>query len=81
MARGWESKDVESQIEDRSRERSERRDAPSRDEVEHNRKRESLEMSRRRVMNELANARSEVHRTALENALAHLENELRLLGS
>ena len=76
MARGWESKDVESQIEDRGRERSERREAPSRDEVERDQKRESLEMSRRRVMNELANARSEVHRTALENALAHLDAEL-----
>ena len=76
MARGWESKDVESQIEDRGRERTERRDAPSRDEIERTRKRESLEMDRRRVLNELANARSEVHRAALENALAHLDSEL-----
>ena len=81
MARGWESKDVESQIEDRGRERAERRHAPGPEELERTHKRESLEMSRRRVMNELANARSAVHRTALENALAHLESELQRLGS
>ncbi len=80
MARGWESKSVESQIEDRGRERPGRRDAPSSEEVERTRKRESLEMSRRRIVNELANARSAVHRTALENALAHLESELSRLG-
>jgi hypothetical protein len=80
MARGWESKSVESQIEDRGFERTLRREAPSTEEVERTRKREGLEMSRRRIVNELANARSAVHRTALENALAHLESELARLG-
>jgi len=39
-----------------------------------------VELSRRRVMNELKNATSAVHRTALQNALDHLESELRSLG-
>jgi hypothetical protein len=77
MARGWESKSVESQMEDRSYGRATRQGDVDRDAVERQRKRESLELSRRRVLNELESARSDVHRTALENALRHLEDELR----
>ena len=78
MARGFESKSVESQqLDDRMSVK--RTDQPTREEIEKRSKRESLELSKRRVMNELSIARSEVHRAALENALAHLENELRSL--
>lgn len=75
MARGWESKAVESQIEERHEARSNK---PERtfEEREAIRKREALELSRTRVKNELANARSQVHRTTLEHALAHLDGEL-----
>jgi hypothetical protein len=81
MARGWESKSVESQIEDR-------RDAPAyrdpddaaAEELSRRRKRESVELSRRRVVKELETSRSAVHRTALENALHHLDDELRRIG-
>jgi len=79
MARGFESKSVESQQLDERRS-VRRTDQPSREELELRTKRESLELSKRRVMNELASAKSEVHRAALKNALAHLENELRALG-
>jgi hypothetical protein len=77
MARGWESKSVESQIEDRSNERAARPSQQQQDDLERVRKRESLELSRTRVLNELQSSHSEVHRTALRNALEHLENELR----
>lgn len=79
MARGFESKSVESQQLDERRP-AQRSDQPSREELERRVRRESLELSKRRVMNELASAKSEVHRAALKNALAHLENELRSLG-
>ncbi|HJQ40047.1 MAG TPA: hypothetical protein VKB93_23120 [Thermoanaerobaculia bacterium] len=79
MARGFESKSVESQQLDERRAPG-RGEPPSREELERRGKRESLELSRRRVRNELANAKSAVHRAALENALAHLENEIRSLG-
>jgi len=74
MARGFESKSVESQ----QMEPLERRARPreSRDELERRGKRESLELSRRRVENELAGSHSEVHRTALQNALRYLDDEL-----
>jgi len=80
MARGFESKSVESQQLD-ERGTFKRGDQPSREEIERRARRESLELSKRRVTNELANARSAVHRAALENALAHLDKELRLLSS
>jgi hypothetical protein len=73
MARGWESKSVESQ------QHEDLGEAPRRaagEDPEHARKRESLELSRRRITRELETAKSAVHRTALENALAHLDGEL-----
>jgi hypothetical protein len=74
MARGFESKSVESQqaeVFDRGT-----RERHSPEEIARRTKRESLEMSRRRVQGELAAARSDVHRTALENALRFLDDEL-----
>jgi len=72
MARGWESKSVESQQEEPLEQRG------SIDPLQ--KKRESLELSRRRILNDLKNARSDVHRAALENALKHLDDELRNLS-
>ena len=77
MARGFESKSVESQ---QSEERFQARERVAPEEIERIRKREAVEMSRRRVLNELQNARSDVHRTALKNALAHLDEELARFG-
>lgn len=74
MARGFESKSVESQQADRFERGSHER--PSREEMERRGKRESLELSRRRVQSELAGSKSAVHRTALENALKYLDDEL-----
>jgi hypothetical protein len=73
MARGWESKSVESQQAETPREAGKRQTA---EEIERKRKRESLELSRARVMHDLETARTEVHRAALENALKFLDDEL-----
>ena len=51
-------------------------DEAEREELERRRKRESVELSRRRIVHELESSRSAVHRTALENALKHLDGEL-----
>ena len=75
MARGWESKSVESQIEDR-RSARESKDTRSRDDIDRERKRESLESTRRGVARELENSRSPVHRATLQQALRHLDDEL-----
>lgn len=75
MARGWESKSVESQQSETFGERDRNRE--SAEERERLRKRESLELSRVRVTRELEAARSPVHRAALENALRFLDDELK----
>ena len=75
MARGWESKSVESQ-------QNETLSTPMRgplsaEDRERVRRRESLELSRGRIVRELTTARTETHKAALENALQFLDDELR----
>lgn len=76
MARGFESKSVESQQSDASFGHT-RRPPETAEDVERRQKRESLEMSRARVSRELAGAKTPVHRSALENALRFLDDELK----
>lgn len=78
MARGFESKSVESQQLDRDLP-GQHKPKQTREEIELARKRESIEMSRRQVAAELANAKSPVHRAALEHALKFLDDELKTL--
>jgi hypothetical protein len=74
MARGWESKSVESQQDaDAFAPREQKLSPAERDRAQ---KRESLQLSRSRVAHDLENARTDVHRTALENALKFLDDEL-----
>ena len=80
MARGWESKAVESQKEDGKGRRPKKRRLTEA-EVEQNQKRESLEMSRRRIAQELSATTSELRRTSLEHALRHLDAEIAKLKS
>jgi hypothetical protein len=75
MARGWESKSVESQIEDAGS-RVSQGEALTPEQRETRKKRQGLEMSRRRVLQDLEAARSPVRRTALERALAFLDEEI-----
>jgi len=74
MARGWESKSVEAQQDADSRVDRGRPLTP--EERELRKKREGLEMSRRRVLQELATTRSAVRRSSLEQALAFLDGAL-----
>jgi hypothetical protein len=76
MARGWESKSVESQ---QSETFQRGREELSPQDMERRQKRQSLELSRSRVSRELDGARTPVHRSALENALRYLDDELRKL--
>ncbi|HXO22171.1 MAG TPA: hypothetical protein VOA87_19815 [Thermoanaerobaculia bacterium] len=75
MARGWESKSVESQIED-AEARSNREEILTPEQRELRQKRQGLEMSRRRVLQEIAATRSALRRTSLEQALAFLDEEI-----
>lgn len=80
MARGWESKSVEAQVEDKNREKEVKPLQERADDSSRARKRESIEMSRRRVATELETATTEVHRTALKNALDFLDEQLASLA-
>lgn len=75
MARGWESKSVESQIEDAGRPQT-KHEAATLDDLRRQRERESLESSRRRIVAELETTQSKVYRSALENALVHLDEQI-----
>lgn len=78
MARGWESKSVESQVADGTA-TGEKQSYQSAQQRELEARRESLELSRRRVSHDLETSHSEVHRTALKNALSFLDSEIRKL--
>jgi hypothetical protein len=78
MARGWESKSVESQQGDTP---VKRREKKTQKELESDRRRHTLEMSRRRIVNELASTKSPMRRSSLEAALKHLDEELGKLST
>jgi len=80
MARGWESKSVESQqtSDERHAAAAGRRGTP--EERERRRRRSGLELSRARVLSELEVTEAPTRRAALESALAHLDGELAKLG-
>jgi hypothetical protein len=78
MARGWESKSVESQIESIE----DRRPRPSPvnpDQLRISKERESLQLSRTRVLRDLETAANPKYRTILEAALQHLDEKLAAL--
>lgn len=78
MARGWESKSVESQQDAKSA--SERGDGMTLEQRRRKARRDSVELSRRRVLQEIETTRSAVRRTSLEQALAFLDRQLEELS-
>ncbi|HXI11073.1 MAG TPA: hypothetical protein VNM92_00295 [Thermoanaerobaculia bacterium] len=77
MARGWESKSVESQIEAAESTREQSRVLSfSREELERDQKRHGLSLSRTRIERELEEATTDVRRQSLQAALDHLNREI-----
>jgi hypothetical protein len=77
MARGWESKSVEAQIElAESRRPAKRGPAVSAVQAERTKKRESLLLSRTRVVHDLEAAHNPRYREILLAALKHLDDKL-----
>jgi hypothetical protein len=79
MARGWESKGVESQQDDAKR-TSERKPVLSAEEQARLAQRQTLELSRARLSSDLSRATAPPHRAMLERALADLDAQLARLG-
>lgn len=80
MARGWESKSVEAQQEDREQSRPAEAPVSPEDAARHAQRR-TLELIRARALADLALARSPAHRTMLESALRALDEQLAALES
>ena len=81
MARGWESKDVESQVEDRktvSDNSGKAQKTP--EDLRRDAERGNLNLSRTRIVNDLENATHPNHRKSLEAALEHLDKKIRELS-
>jgi hypothetical protein len=77
MARGWESKDVEAQVESNEDHKSSSGQAPKtpkqllrEEDLKH------LHLSRTRIVNDLASATHPNHKKSLEAALAHLDKKI-----
>ncbi len=80
MARGWESKSVEAQIESAaSKQTADREPELSPEQIQLLRDRENLELSRTRVTRELATSKNPRYQQILRKALADLDAKLKLL--
>jgi hypothetical protein len=77
MARGWESKDVEAQVESKDEQHSSPARGPkSPERALREQEVQQLQLSRTRVVNDLASATHPNHRKSLEAALAHLDKKI-----
>jgi hypothetical protein len=75
MARGWESKDVEAQVESAEAQKSGHDPKTSTQQLREQSLRD-LQLSRTRIVNDLASATHPNHRKTLEAALAHLDQKI-----
>lgn len=77
MARGWESKEIESQIEAAEARASHSQRPPvNPEELRRERERESLELSRTRVLQDMAAARNPKYLEILERSLRYLDEKI-----
>jgi chromosome segregation ATPase len=82
MARGWESKSVEDQMEEAQRSQGETEwqiQAPEERERQH--KVESLKLERSRLTEQLERARSETHQRIIQQSLKAIEAEIAALSA
>ncbi|MBI3683528.1 MAG: hypothetical protein HY235_24395 [Acidobacteria bacterium] len=81
MARGWESKSVESQMEAaEARGRGQQQPRLSAAQIERKARHDSLLLDRKRVLHDLEKARHPRHQQMLREALAYLDRKLAGLG-
>jgi hypothetical protein len=79
MARGWESKSVEQQQEERSAQQNNVHSPVSPEQQQRNRKRDGLLLSRQRLTQQLQTACNPRHRQMLEQSIAELSRQLATL--
>ena len=76
MAKGWESKGVESQVQDFEEERENEKKTISAADLDLQRRRKVLELSRARVEKDLQNQQNPRYRDQLMHALADIDAQL-----
>jgi hypothetical protein len=77
MARGWESKGVEAQVESKEGNKAgSGRGAKTPQQQQRDQDLGDLHLSRTRILNDLASATHPNHRKSLEAALAHLDKKI-----
>lgn len=77
MARGWESKDVEAQVESgQALQGPSGAKTKSMEQLRREQQRRDLQLSRKRIVHDLESATHPNHRKSLEAALAHLDKKL-----
>ena len=77
MARGWESKNVESQAELKEAKQAKASSAAqTAEQLRRDVERRDLQLSRIRIVNDLESATHPQHRKSLEAALAHLDKKI-----
>ena len=81
MARGWESKDVESQVEAKKTMSPSNGSGPKTpEEISREQECKDLQLSRIRIFNDLQIATNPNHRKSLEAALEHLDQKIAKLS-
>jgi len=80
VARGWESKSVEEQIEAANERRKKPEITLTPEQIEAERKRDSLLLQRTRILRDLEASTNERYRKTLQEGLAFLESQLKALG-
>jgi hypothetical protein len=79
MARGWESKSVEAQQAEASDKSAKPHPAMSAEKAARWREQESLRLSRQRVLQQMEASQNPRHRQLLQDALADLDEKLRMI--
>lgn len=81
MARGWESKDVETQVElKKTIMEAQVKAQKTAEQTRRDTERRDLQLSRTRIQNDLQVATNPNHRKSLEAALAHLDKKIQDLN-
>lgn len=79
MARGWESKSVEQQ-QDEASSKKEHGEVLTPEQIVERQRRQGLELSRQRILQQLQAACNPRHRQMLETSLAELDKQLKSAG-
>jgi hypothetical protein len=81
MARGFQSKSVEAQLEEAAREKTSQGPAMSPEDRLLEQRRRTLELTRTRARQDLSRAIAPAHKRMLEQAIATLDQQLRDIGA